>query len=357
MNSLRLLSFAFSLSIAGAANAATIAVVAPQNGAYEMLGLQIRQGVKAAAAKVGLDVMEIHESCEDGSGGAIADGLVASKVSVVVGFLCTETLADALPTLKNAAIPAITLSSRSPILMEDALKRGWPLFRMAPSENDETSAVAEIMLRDWKGLPFALLDDGTIYSRELVDRVRARLEEAGLKPTFTDTLRPSQEQQIALVRRLSRTGVTHVFAATERNDLSIIARDASAEKIPLVLMGSDALRAANAPVPLQPGTLAVALPDYAALPSAAEAVQQLRAANIEPEGYVLPAYAAAQLSAQALEKASEQSKPTPVVMVGTTFNTVIGPVIFNERRELQDNPYRLQRWTGTDFVVVDKALN
>ncbi len=357
MNSLRLLSFAFSLSVASVAHSATIAVVAPQSGPYEILGSQIRQGVKAAAAKVGLDVMEIHESCEDGSGGAIADGLVASKVSVVVGFLCTETLADALPTLKGAAIPAITLSSRAPIVMEDSLKRGWPLFRMAASETAESSAIADVMLRDWKGLPFALLDDGTIYSRELVDRVRARLEEAGLKPTFTDTLRPSQEQQISLVRRLSRTGVTHVFAAAERNDVSIIARDATAEKISLVMLGGDALRAANTPVPLQPGVLAMALPDYATLPSANEAVQQLRTAHIEPDGYVLPAYAATQLSAQALEMAAEQSKPTPAIMIGNTFTTVIGPITFTDRHELQDNPYRLQRWTGTEFTPVDKAIN
>lgn len=355
MNSIRLFSFALSLTLAGAASAATIGVVAPQNGAYEPLGLQIRKGVKAAAAKVGLDVIEIHESCEEGSGGAIADGLIASKVSVAVGFLCTETLADALPTLKNAAIPAITLSSRAPILMEDALKRGWPLFRMAPSESDEAGAISDIILRDWKGMSFGLVDDGTIYSRELVDRIRSRLEEAGLKPTFNDTMRPSQEQQVALVRRLSRTGVTDIFVAAERNDVSIIARDAASEKLPLTIMSGDTMRAANNPVPLQPGVLAVTLPDYATLPPAAEASKELRAANIEPEGYVLPAYAATQLSAKLLEVAQEKGKPAPEVAINTPFETVLGQIVFNDRHELQTNPYQLQRWTGTSFAPADKA--
>ncbi|GAK70729.1 hypothetical protein RRU01S_13_00670 [Agrobacterium rubi TR3 = NBRC 13261] len=355
MHLFRLLTVAASLALAGTASAATIGVVAPQSGAYETLGLQIRQGVKIAAAKAGLDVMEIHESCEEGSGGAIADGLVAAKVSMVVGFLCTETLPEALPTLKNAAIPAITLSSRASGLMEDTLKRGWPLFRLAPSEDDESEAVISAIMRDWKGHSFGLIDDGTIYSRELVDRVRAKLEESGLKPTFTDTMRPSQEQQVALVRRLSRTGITHVFIGAERNDVAIIARDAAAEKAPLTILSGDTMRAANSPVPMPAGVLAVTLPDASALPSAADAVTALRAANVEPEGYTLPAFAVTQIAAKLIELTQSEGKPAPTLLVGTTFETAIGPVIFNDRHELQTNPYRLQQWNGTAFIPVERA--
>lgn len=351
----RLLIIAASVAFAGTASATTIGVVAPQNGAYEMLGQQIRQGVKIAAAKAGLDVIEIHESCEEGSGGAIADGLVAAKVSVVVGFLCTETLPDALPTLRKAAIPAITLSSRASGLMEDTLKRGLPLFRLGPSDASESDAAIEVMLRDWKGHSFGLIDDGTIYSRELVDRIRAKLEESGLKPTFTDTMRPAQEQQVALVRRLGRTGITHVFIAAERNDIATIARDAASEKVALTILSGDTMRAANSPVALQPGVLAITTPDYAALPSATEAVKALRAANVEPEGYVLPAFAATQISAKLAELVEAQDKPAPTLLVGTPFETAIGKITFDDRHELQANPYRLQQWNGTAFVPVDRA--
>jgi branched-chain amino acid transport system substrate-binding protein len=355
MHLFRLLTIGASLALAGTASAATIGVVAPQNGPYEMLGLQIRQGVKIAAAKAGLDVMEIHESCEQGSGGAIADGLVAAKVVTVVGFLCTETLADALPTLKNASIPALTLSSRASGLMEDALKRGWPLFRLGPSEADESQAAIDVMLRDWKGHSFGLIDDGTIYSRELVDRIRAKLEESGLKPTFTDTLRPAQEQQIALVRRLTRTGITHVFIGAERNDVSIIARDAAAEKIALTILSGDTMRAANAPVALQPGVLAITTLDYSALPAAADAVKELRATKVEPDGYVLPAFAATQITAKLVELTQAQEKPAATLLVGTVFDTVLGQISFNDKQELQTNPYRLQQWNGTAFVPVERA--
>ncbi len=356
MLSLRLLTIIAGFAFAGSASAASIGIVAPQNGPYELLGQQVRQGAKAAAAKLGLDVVEIHESCEDGSGGAIADGLVAAKVSAAIGFLCTETLQGVLPPLKAAAIPAITLSSRAPILMEDALKYGWPLFRLAPSDRAESDRIAEIILRDWKGHSIGLVDDGTIYSRELVDRIRSTLEENGLKPTFADTMRPNQEQQVALVRRLARTGISHVFVGAERNDVAIIARDAGSENIPLTVMGGDAMNAANNPVPLAANVLAVTRPAYDALPSAQATAGELRAAGIEPEGYVLPAYAAAELTAALAEVSQAQSKPAPEILAaGTLFKTVIGDLGFTQSHDLSDNPYRLQRWNGQRFETVDKA--
>lgn len=356
MLSLRLLTIIAGFALAGSASAASIGIVAPQSGPYELLGQQVRQGAKAAAAKLGLDVVEIHESCEDGSGGAIADGLVAAKVSAAIGFLCTETLQDVLPPLKAAAIPAITLSSRAPILMEDALKYGWSLFRLAPSDRAESDRIAEIILRDWKGHSIGLVDDGTIYSRELVDRIRSSLEENGLKPTLADTMRPNQEQQVALVRRLARTGISHVFVGAERNDVAIIARDAGSENIPLTVMGGDAMNAANNPVPLAANVLAVTRPAYDTLPSAQAVAGELRGAGIEPEGYVLPAYAAAELTAALAEATQAQSKPAPEILAGgTVFKTVLGDLGFSPTHDLSDNPYRLQRWNGQRFEPADKA--
>ncbi|MDR6082687.1 branched-chain amino acid transport system substrate-binding protein [Agrobacterium sp. SORGH_AS440] len=356
MLSLRLLTIIAGFAFAGSASAASIGIVAPQSGPYELLGQQVRQGAKAAAAKLGLDVVEIHESCEDGSGGAIADGLVAAKVSAAIGFLCTETLQDVLPPLKAAAIPAITLSSRAPILMEDALKYGWPLFRLAPSDRAESARAAEVILRDWKGHPIGLVDDGTIYSRELVDRIRSTLEENGLKPTFADTMRPNQEQQVALVRRLARTGITHVFIGAERNDIAVVARDAASENFLLTILGGDTLNAANTPLALAANVMAITRPAYDTLPSAQGAAGELRAAGIEPEGYVLPAYAATELTAALAEAAQAQSKPAPEILAsGTAFKTVIGDLAFNPSHELSDNPYRLQRWNGQRFEPADKA--
>jgi branched-chain amino acid transport system substrate-binding protein len=353
----RILFLVASVAFAHGASAATLGVVAPQDGPYKILGDQIRQGAKAAAAQAGLDVVEINEDCTDSGGGAIADGLVAAKVSIAIGFLCSETLASSLPALKETGTPVITLSSRSTILLEDAAKNSWPVFRLAPSDTAESDRLAEVILRDWQGSLFALVDDGTIHGRELVDRIRAKLEEAGLQPTRMETLRPAQEQQVALVRRLSRAGIGNVFMATDRNDVSTVARDAASENIALTILGGDTLNAANAPLALTAGTFAVTLPDYASMPAAAAALDILTAAGVTiPEGYTLPAFAAVQIAANGIGLADQQKKPVLDILKDSTFTTAIGDIAFNEAHELKNNPYSLQQWNGQAFVPAARAV-
>jgi len=335
------------------ASAAVIGVVAPKSGPYAPLGAQIFQGARAAAEAAGDTVIEIDESCDEAGGVAASKGLTEAKAAVAIGFLCVETLSTALPQLKASQIPAITLSVRSKILMEDTLRNGWPFFRMAPAEGMEAAKLSETILAIWKAEPIAIVEDGTIYGRELASAIRQRLEPMGMQPIFTDTFRPGQEQQVALVRRLAKAGATHVFVGGDRNDVSIIARDAASENIPLSIIAGDTMRAANRPVTLRDGVMAVALPDYSALPSAGAAVAALRAKNIDPDGYMLPAYAATELAHQAI--IASAGKPAMAAIASGSFNTAIGKIAFDKGHELKDNPFRLLEWRGSVLVLSHPA--
>jgi branched-chain amino acid transport system substrate-binding protein len=353
MTTLRVIAALLSLMALTAESRAagvTIGVVAPQGGTFASLGAQIFAGANFQIQQAGDTVVPINETCQDNSGQAIADALIAAKVQIAIGFLCSETLEGALPKLKDASIPAITVSVRSRILMEDSLKNGWPLFRLGPQDSDEAAKIIQIILQQWTASPIALIEDGTIHGRELTEAVRNALEENGLKPVFTDTYRPGQEQQIGLVRRLKRAGATKVFIGGDRNDVATIARDAKAENIPLDILSGDAMRAANQPLALADGVRAVAIPEYALLPDTAATVAALRAAGIEPEGYVLPAAAAALIASQAVQAAMAEGKPVAEKLISTEFHTPIGPVTFTPAHELSQNPYRLLEWRGDAFV-------
>ncbi|TXH85289.1 MAG: ABC transporter substrate-binding protein [Rhizobium sp.] len=355
MNVLRRLPLLFVLlSAAGSSYAAEnrIGVVAPQDGNFATLGAEIVAGANFGIQQQKDTATVVDEACTEDGGRAAAEALVAAKVQVAIGFLCTETLEGALPRLKDAGIPVITVSVRSRILMEDALKNGWPLFRLAPVDGAEAAMAIDTILKSWAAEPMALIDDGTIHGRELVGAIRNALEEKGLKPVFTDTYRPGQDQQIALVRRLKKAGATRVFVGGDRSDVAVIARDAKSENIPLVLMGGDAMRAADQPVPLLDGVQAITLPDYAGLPAAQQAVQAMRAGGIEPDGYILPAAAAAEIASQAADGAKADNKPIADKLIGAAFQTAIGPISFGQNHELTENPYRLLEWRGNAFVPV-----
>ena len=340
--------------LAGAPAAAaglTFAVVAPKDGPLAILGQQVRDGARFAAEANGDTVVEIAEACDETDGADIAKAILAADATAAVGFLCSEGLAASLPALAEANVPAVTLSVRSGILMEDALKKKWPLFRLAPGPKAEADKAVEVITRDWKAESFALIDDGTIHARELVEAVRLRLEEVGMKATFVDTYRPAQEQQLALVRRLAKTGATHVFVGGDRTDVAVIARDAKAEKKPLALLGGEALVGADSVVPMTDGVEAIALPDYGSLPEGAPVAAAMAEKDIVAEGYVLPAHAAVTVLATAVAGGGDLTQK----LAAGSFPTAIGTIAFGADHELKENPYRLLVWRAGAFVPVDKA--
>ncbi|NGO63016.1 ABC transporter substrate-binding protein [Rhizobium daejeonense] len=322
-----------------------IAVVAPQSGNFVTLGDEVRLGAKISADRLGIELALIDESCEVGSGPQVAARIREAGATAAIGFLCSESLDGALAPLKEAAIPAITLSVRWKGVMEDAIKNGWPLFRLAPTTEDEAQKLTEIILRDWTSDAIALIEDGTIHGRELADAIRNGLETHGLKPVFTDTFRPGQEQQISLVRRLRKAGVTKVFVGGDRTDISIITRDAAVEKIELGFLGGEALNAADQPVPLAEGVRAVLLPYVVGGPP-----QNGTSAELPREGYVQPAEAAVSILADAAALSSAMGSPLADTLVDTAFDTPIGPITFSTGHELADNPYRLMEWRKGGFI-------
>ena len=329
-----------------------IGLVAPVSGDYAILGQQALDGANLAASGHDIVLTTVDESCEDGSGAGVGDALTQSGVDIAIGFFCSETIRGAMPALKNAGIPAITLSARSTPLMTTALDESWPLFQMAPSDEDQVDAIVDFIMGEWIDEPVALLDDGTIYFREMVNAVRNALEDRGLKPVLTETFRPAQEQQLSLVRRLAQAGATHVFVGGTRDDIAILARDASKTGTALTILGSDALRAQQSAVPLETGVLAIALPEYGALPPAADLADLAANRDIVPEGYVVPAAAAVDAAAGALAAADGDPARLAAMLATQQFDTPIGPVAFTETHQLSDNPYFLMRWQGKQFVPV-----
>lgn len=117
------------------------------------------------------------------------------------------------------------------------------------------------------------------------------------------------------------------------------------------------MRATDQPVPLLEGVQAIALPDFADLPPAQPTVQAMRAAGIEPDGYVLPAVAAAQIASQTAESAKAENKPIAEKIVGTTFQTALGAITFGQNHELTENFYQRLEWRGNAFMPMTTPSN
>lgn len=326
-----------------------IGLAAPMTGSTALLGNQMQAGAEAAIETVADAKLVVSDTdCSAEGGLTAANAFVEAQIQFAAGFLCTEAITAALPILTNAGIPIITPGVRTNSLTDNRAKTGHLIWRLAPRADMEAQAIAAILTERWRTILFAIIDDGTIYGRDLAESFRLSAELAALQPVFTDTYRPQLDNQIGLAGRLRSSGASHVFAGGDRDDIAILGRDAAGLGINLVLVGGEALNAAPGEVDLARGTMMVGLPDHAtnAPPSL---IETLRAAEIEPDGYVLPTYAAVQIALAALGDNPDDGGEWDERITAQNFDTAIGPVRFDDKGDLTINPYRLFAYDGDTF--------
>lgn len=332
-----------------------VGVAAPLTGPFALLGRQLVEGSKVAATVLHpseeISVIVADDKCDAEGGAETARQFVAANVTIVTGFLCTEALEAALPILQERGLVTITTGVRAPSLVEMRTEPPFPVFRLAPPVRNEGAVTGAILAEIWRNLPFAIVDDGTIYGRELAAAVRSAMEEKGLNPVFTDTYRPGLENQAPLAARLKRAGATHVFVGGEHDDVAALSKGAQVLGFPLVIAGGEALLAASGPNELAQGTLMVAAPEPETLANAANAKAAIEAAGLIAEGYTISGFAAMEIAVQAVEANRVESASIAEILRRKSFATALGELQFDQSGNRKDNPYRLFRFDGDRFVM------
>lgn len=331
------------------AEALKIGVAAPLSGPQAILGEQIKAGANVAAEKLAATLTVADDRCTAEGGAKAARSFVEAKVAAAIGFLCTEAIEAALPVLKEAQIPVIALGVRADSLTDGRDKTGWPVFRLGPRGDGERNAAAALLTRLWTNELFAVVDDGTIYGRELAENFRATAEQTGLKPVFLDTFRPQLNNQVALVGRLRKAGATHVFVGGDGEDIAVMSRDAAALDADIVFAGGETLRVADRAVLPAKGTLMIAPPEWPSMASA-DVLSAFESWKLTTDGYTLPAYAAVEIAAAAASLSTSNGKPLAEALSGRNFATVVGNIRFDDKGDLTQNPFRLFRFDGKNYV-------
>ena len=355
-SALSVLPLVLGLTLAAAparAESLHVGLVIPQEGQFKPLGDHVRQAFEVwetANQNVFEDIVEGDDSCSEQAGADAAAAMIEAGVNVVVGFLCTESLAAALPLLSAENIPVITLTVRADIIGEEAARLGWSFFRLAPRAGSEAEIASDAILRLWADKSFALIEDGAISGRELVEAIRVNLESRGLKPNFVDNYRPGQATQPSLVRRLKAAGVSRVFVGGERSDMAVIAMEAERQGVPLKFMGGDLLHAPQGEIPLPDGTIAVLAAGATPGPEAEAARIAFQERGLIAEGLRIPAYAAAKILGAVATRMDYSETGLQEALRTTTFSTALGPVTFDENGERREPGFVLAVLKDGEFT-------
>lgn len=329
-----------------------VGLVIPQEGQFKPLGDHVREAFEIWESdhpEVFADLVEGDDGCSEQAGADAALAMIEAGVNVVVGFLCTESLAAALPLLSEEDIPVMTLTVRADIIAEEAGRLGWNFFRLAPRAGSEAEIAADAILSLWADKSFALIEDGAISGRELVEAIRVILENRGLKPNFVDNYRPGQATQPSLVRRLKSAGVARVFVGGERSDMAVIAMEAERQGVPLEFMGGDQLHAPQGELPLPEGTIAVLAAGATPGPEAAAAEAAFEQRGLVAEGLRIPAYAAAEILGAIATRMDYSQTGVDEALRSTTFSTALGPVTFDRNGERKEPGFVLAVWRDGAF--------
>ncbi len=336
---------AFLVAAVPAAAEGRIGLSAPLGDTAPLLTAQMEAGARAASDLRSAELVIEDDACTAEGGERAARAFVEAGVGAVVGYLCTVSIEAALPILTEADIPVIATGIRTDSLTDRRERTGWQVFRLGPRADGEREVAARYVVENWRETPFAIVDDGTIYGRDLAEAVRNAAEQSALAPVFVDTFRPQLDNQIGLVGRLRRSGATHVFVGGDREDIAIMARDAAGLDYELEIAGGEALRAAPGETPLTEGIRMFAATRWI------DDVEGQANAAVERRGYFQPTHAAVEIALDAIARQADE--PLAQTIAAGRFETVIGPVTFDDKGDMQGELYRVYRYDGTDFVATE----
>ena len=280
-------------------------VLAPLSGGPALVG----QSIAKAARSVFLDELPVlDDGCDAETAAQAAHDVVEAGDRLVIGLPCIDAFDAVAPILSAANIPILAVGIQAAdVTRPPHSETDWPVFRIGPPQHEEWAVLARYIAANWRDESFAIIDDGTLYGRQLAENLRLLLAESALEPVFTDTYRPLLEDQMPLVRRLQRSGATHVILGGEARDAAVIGRNAEEIGYSLSIAGGGILRAPPVDGRLPDGTIMSAIP-------------------VETDFGML----AAQVAQQAL---SLQSNDLAADLRNNIYQTGLGPISFGEDGE------------------------
>jgi branched-chain amino acid transport system substrate-binding protein len=338
-----------------------ITVVGPMSGPYQTLGKQIRAGVETAVdalnATGGIDGERIRvdiedDACKPDAAAAAANRAVGRGAALVVGHVCAQSALAAAPAYVAGNVLAITPAVTADRYTDD--RAGPTLFRLAARDDAQGETAGAFLAERFANQRVAILDDGSPYGKPLAETTRRAMNEAGKREARNESYDPGARDYKALAEKLIADAIDVVFIGGEQADIALIVKALRAGGSEAIVVGGDAIATSafrTSAGAAAEGTLVTFFTDWRQGADAEVANAALRTAAIEPQGYVLPAYAAVQLWAAARRASgSPDGAVLATTLAGTQTPTVLGTVGFDPKGDARIAGFSIFRWQ--DGVLV-----
>ncbi len=340
-----------------------VAIAGPMTGQYASAGDQIRKGAELAIADINAKggvlgqklKLEIgDDACDPKQAVSVANTMVNKKIVFMHGHWCSSSTIPASDVYNEAQIPMATVST-NPQVTERGLKN---IFRIMGRDDQQGLVAGGYLAENFKGKKIAVVDDKSAYGKGLADEIAKAMEAKGAKPALREAITAGEKDYSGLVSKLKSAGVEVMAFGGYHTEVALILRQAQQAGLKLVVMGGDTMtnsELVTAAGPAVDNVMFTFAPDPRKNPAAATVVKKFRDAKVEPEGYVMYAYAAMQLFAQAADKAkSTKYADLEKTMRNGSFDTVIGKLSFDAKGDNRLPGFMVYQWKGGQYDYVKK---
>lgn len=362
----RVRTFAFSALAAvfscallpGAALAAEplkIGIVHPMTGPNKQYGDQILEGAMTAIETINaaggvkgrkIEPVLIDDACEPKQAVPAANQVVKSGAKFAVAHACSGVAVPAVNVYEEENIVAITPGATSPAVTDTA--KPTQFFRTIGRDDQQGPFAARYIVEQVKPQKIAVLHDKQTYGFGIASEVQKTLQDLGADVALFESISTGDTDYSAIITKLKSGNIDLVYYGGYHPELGLLLRQAREQGLTSQFMGPDG--AANPDLVAIAGAASEGLlvtmgANFSQRGENAAVVEAFKKAGRDPEGtFQMPAYAAVQLLAQTVEAVGEDPEKGAKHLHANRFNTVLGPVEYDDKGDLKSFEFAVYRW-------------
>ncbi len=349
-----------SLANAALAEEIVVATAGPMTGQYASFGEQLRNGAELAIAEINaaggvngkmLKLTVGDDRCDKDEAVTTANRFIEEGAVFVAGHFCSNASIAAAAVYADKNIVQISPGSTNPKLTSE--RAGPGVYRVSGNDDQQGAVAGAYIAANFPDKNVAIIHDKSAYGAGLAEEARKALNAAGITETIFDAYSTDRKDYTALVAKLRQESIDVLYVGGYHTEAGLIVREMREQGLETQLISGDALITQQyweIAGPAGQGTLATFVPDPRTFASARDAVATFREKGINPEGYTLHAYAAMKIWAEAANAAgSTELDAVTAKLNATTFETVLGPIAFDDRGDVTEPAYIWYVWDSGEY--------
>ena len=185
-----------------------IGVPAPMTGGMSWIGEQGERGTALAVANLNaaggvlgepVRAVVVDDFCESDQAVAAAKKLVAERVAVVAGHLCSGASIPASKVYAQAGTLMISPTSTNPTLTEQGFSN---VFRVCGRDTLQSTMVGDYLVERWGDQDIAIIHDGQAYGKGIAEEAMRHLNARGMTKILFEAIEPGQADYSNLIDKL-----------------------------------------------------------------------------------------------------------------------------------------------------------